>query len=278
MVEFSVDLGEKNKLTGANYLDWKSKISSILQLKHLLRLVLKKETTEEAALADKLDRNRYDDALAILKINCDTKIADQFDLEAEGSPSEFWKLLEDHYQPKTIQNQATYLNRIFTTVLNSNELESTLATLSYNTRQLCALINDAETKPSALLDTVIAMWCIINLPAEYKNSGELLLKKCQIEKKSPTIKEVVEEIRCYMQRNTKAVETSKALATSQKFPNPGYVYNGPKCSPGFHNPKTMHKAEECSQLKLKPSKEEKPVKALQVRFYPLEDSLSLGSH
>ncbi|KAI7948147.1 hypothetical protein MJO28_010055 [Puccinia striiformis f. sp. tritici] len=267
MVEFSVDLGEKIKLTGANYLDWKSKISSILQLKHLLRLVLKKETTEEAALADKLDRNRYDDALAILKINCDTKIADQFDLEAEGSPSEFWKLLEDHYQPKTIQNQATYLNRIFTTVLNSNELESTLATLSYNTRQLCALINDAETKPSALLDTVIAMWCIINLPAEYKNSGELLLKKCQIEKKSPTIKEVVEEIRCYMQRNTEAVETSKALATSRKFPNPGYVYNGPKCSPGFHNPKTMHKAEECSQLKLKPSKEEKPVKALQVTLY-----------
>ncbi|KAI7936200.1 hypothetical protein MJO29_015503 [Puccinia striiformis f. sp. tritici] len=108
------------------------------------------------------------------------------------------------------------------------------------------------------------MWCIINLPAEYKNSGELLLKKCQIEKKSPTIKEVVEEIRSFMQRNTEAAETSKALATSRKVPNPGYVYNGPKCSPGFHNPKTMHKAEDCSQLKLKPAKEEKPVKALQV--------------
>ncbi|KAH9447085.1 hypothetical protein MJO29_015504 [Puccinia striiformis f. sp. tritici] len=110
MVEFSVDLGEKNKLTGANYLDWKSKISSILQLKHLLQLVLKKESTKEAALADKLDRNQYDDALVILKINCDTKIADQFDLEAEGNPSEFWRLLEEHYQPKAIQNQAAYLN------------------------------------------------------------------------------------------------------------------------------------------------------------------------
>ncbi|KAH9452549.1 hypothetical protein Pst134EB_033519 [Puccinia striiformis f. sp. tritici] len=262
MVEFSVDLGEKNKLTGANYLNWKSKISSILQLKHLLRLVLKKETTDESTLADKLDRNRYDDALAILKINCDTKIADQFDMEAEGSPSEFWRLLEEHYQPKTIQNQATYLNRIFTTVLNSNDLEGTLATLSYNTRQLCALIDDAKTKPSALLDTVIAMWCIINLPSEYKNSGELLLKKCQIKKKSPTIKEVVEEIRSFMQQNSEAAETSKALATSRRAPNPGYVYNGPKCSPGYHNPKTVHKAEECSQLKLKPTKEEKPVKAL----------------
>jgi transposase InsO family protein len=89
-----------------------------------------------------------------------------------------------------------------------------------------------------------------------KFNSELLLKKCQIEKKSPTIKEVVEEIRSFMQRNTEAAETSKALATSRKAP--GYVYNGPKCSPGFHKP------EECSQLKLKPSKEEKPVKALHV--------------
>ncbi|KAH9469463.1 hypothetical protein MJO29_003652 [Puccinia striiformis f. sp. tritici] len=232
MVEFSVDLGEKNKLTGANYLDWKSKISSILQLKHLLRLVLKKESTEEAALADKLDQNRYDDALAILKINCDTKIADQFDLEAEGNPSEFWKLLQEHYQPKSIQNQATYLNRIFTTVLNSNDLEETLSNLSYNTRQLCALIDDSKTKPSMLLDTVIAMWCIINLLSEYKNSGELLLKKCQIEKKSPTIKEVVEEIRSFMQRNTESSETAKALAASRRAPPSSYVYNGPKCFPG----------------------------------------------
>ncbi|KAI7952617.1 hypothetical protein MJO29_008248 [Puccinia striiformis f. sp. tritici] len=188
MVECSVDLGEKNKLTGANYLDWKSKISSILQLKHLLRRVLKKEAANEAVLADKLDRNQYNDALTILKINCDTKIADQFDMEAEGSPSEFWRLLEEHYQPKSIQNQATYLNRIFTTVLNSNDLEATLATLSYNTQQLCALIDDTKTKPSALLDTIIAMWCIINLPSKYKNSGELLPKK--------------------------SAKTSKALATS----------------------------------------------------------------
>ncbi|KAI7936880.1 hypothetical protein MJO28_015779 [Puccinia striiformis f. sp. tritici] len=293
MVEFSVDLGEKNKLTGANYLDWKSKISSILQLKHLLRLVLKKEATDKAALADKLDQNRYDDALAILKINCDTKIADHIDLEAEGSPSEFWRLLEEHYQPKSIQNQAMYLNQIFTTVLNSNDLETTLATLSYNNQQLCALIDDTKIKPSTLLETVIAMWCIINLPSEYKNSGELLLKKCQIEKKSPSIKEVVEEIRWFMQRNSEAAKTSKALATSRRAPNPGYVYNGPKSSvfippysPAssscllyshvtachyainhlseifYHNPKTVHKAEECSQLKLKPTKEEKPVKAL----------------
>jgi hypothetical protein len=263
MVEFSVDLGKKNKLTGSNYLDWKSKISSILQLKHLLRLVLKKASNKEAAIANKLDRNRYDNALAILKINCDTKIADQFDLKANGDPSEFWQVLEDHYQPKTIQNQATYLNRIFTTVLNSNNLEATLATLSYNTQQLCALIDDSKTKPLSLLDTVITMWCIINLPTEYKNSGELLLKKCQIEKKSPTIKEVVEEIRLFMQRNTEAAKTSKALATSRKTPNSGYVYNGPKCSPRFHKPK------DCSQLKLKPPKEEKPIKALkQLRHHP----------
>ncbi|KNE98337.1 hypothetical protein PSTG_08413 [Puccinia striiformis f. sp. tritici PST-78] len=127
----------------------------------------------------------------------------------------------------------------------------TVSTQISQIKQLCTL-----------LDTFIAMWSIINLPYKYKNCGELLLKKCQIKKKSPTIKEVVKEVRSFMQQNTQAAETSKALATSQRAPNPGYVYNGPKCSPGYHNPKTVHKAKECSQLKLKPTKEKKPVKAL----------------
>ncbi|KAH9463487.1 hypothetical protein Pst134EA_015570 [Puccinia striiformis f. sp. tritici] len=207
MVECSVDLGEKNKLTGANYLDWKSKISSILQLKHLLRRVLKKEAANEAVLAD--------------------------------NPSEFWRLLEEHYQPKSIQNQATYLNRIFTTVLNSNDLEATLATLSYNTQQLCALIDDTKTKPSALLDTIIAMWCIINLPSKYKNSGELLPKKCQIEKKSPTIKEVVKRFACSCNKTPKLPKPPKLLLPPERPLTPDTYITDPNAPLGITTPRPL---------------------------------------
>lgn len=275
MVELSIELGEKNKLTGANYLEWKSKVSSILQLKHLLRLVLGKETIEECELEDKRDRNRSDDALAILKINCDTKLAEQFDLESKGNPQIFWKLLKEHFQPKTVQNQATYLNRIFSTNLASHNLEETLNKLAYNTRQLCALIDDNNTKPSILLDSVIAMWSIINLPPEFKNSGELLLKKCQIKKKAPSIKEVVEEMRSFLQQNSDSQDQSKAFAAFRR----STPYYGPRCSPGYHNPKTKHLIKECSQINRPSQEDEKPTKAFHASHAQLssETILDLGA-
>ena len=48
MVDLAVELKDNAKLLGTNYLEWKVKISAILQLKHLLKLVNGTETLEEA--------------------------------------------------------------------------------------------------------------------------------------------------------------------------------------------------------------------------------------
>jgi hypothetical protein len=102
------------------------------------------------------------------------------------------------------------------------------------------------------------MWVLFNLPSEFSSIGQLLLKKCQINKKTLSLKALVEDVRNYLQRNNEAQEANKALAAfkkQQKKP-----YDGPKCSPGFHNPKTVHPESECSFLQ--GSKSEKPTKAL----------------
>ena len=199
MGELTVELPAKEKLTGTNFLDWKLWIKSILQLKRLYLLVTNEETPEMAETLNKLDPFRKSDAMAILTLNCDVKIVSQFANEAKEDPCKLWKLLDDFYRPKTNQNQSTYLNRIFSTVLTSNKLESDLTTLFEDTRTLCSLIDDKTTKPSKLIDSVIAIWFIINLPEDYKLAGELIIKKCEIEKSIPSLKHTIEEIRLYIQ-------------------------------------------------------------------------------
>ena len=53
MVDLAVELKDNAKLSGSNYLEWKIKISAILQLKHLLKLVNGTETADEAERRDK---------------------------------------------------------------------------------------------------------------------------------------------------------------------------------------------------------------------------------
>ena len=107
------------------------------------------------------------------------------------------------------------------------------------------------------------MWVLFNLPPKFTSTGELLLKKCQIDKKTLSLKSLVEDVQNYLQRNTESQEANKALAAykkqqqQQKKP-----YDGPKCSPGFHNPKTVHPESECSFLKTK-----KPTKALHTSHH-----------
>ena len=132
MVDLAVELKDNAKLSGTNYLEWKIKISAILQLKHLLKLVNGTETPEEAEKRDKADPDQYEDALAILVLNCDSKISARFSHESKEDPKDFWKLLDEYYQPKTVQNQATYLNHIFSTIISSTNLETTLNTISDN--------------------------------------------------------------------------------------------------------------------------------------------------
>jgi hypothetical protein len=269
MVDLAVELKENAKLSGTNYLEWKIKISAILQLKHLLKLVNGTESAEEAAKRDSIDPDRYEDALAILVLNCDSKISARFSHESKEDPKIFWKLLDEYYQPKTVQNQATYLNRIFSTIISSTNLETTLNSISDNCRLLCSIIDDKTTTPSELLDSVIAMWVLFNLPPEFTSTGELLLKKCQIDKKTLSLKSLVEDVRNFLQRNTESQEASKALATykRQQQQQQKKPYDGPKCSPGFHNPKTVHPESECSFLQNSSSKTEKPTKALHTSHH-----------
>jgi hypothetical protein len=194
MVDLAVELKDNAKLLGTNYLEWKIKISAILQLKHLLKLINGTETPEEAEKRDKADPDQHEDTLAILVLNCNSKISARFSHESKEDPKAFWKLLDEYYQPKTVQNQATYLNWIFSTLITSNNLEATLNSISDNCRLLCSIIDDKTTTPSKLLDSVIAMWVLFNLPPEFTSTAELLYKKCQINKKTLSLKTLVEDV------------------------------------------------------------------------------------
>ncbi|MBW0467486.1 hypothetical protein O181_007201 [Austropuccinia psidii MF-1] len=183
MVEYSIELAKKYKLSGSNFIDWKVRMKSILTFKKLYALATGTESIEMAAERDKLDPERRDLAFEIICINCDVKIAAQFSSEANNDPPILWSSIDRYYQPRTIQNQTMYLKQIFSTFLQKNKLEEALNKLLKNTQQLCSLIDDKTVKPSVLLDSVVAMWVIRNLPDEYKTIGELWLKMMLKQKK-----------------------------------------------------------------------------------------------
>ncbi|MBW0519013.1 hypothetical protein O181_058728, partial [Austropuccinia psidii MF-1] len=142
MVEYSIQLAEKYKLYGSNFIDWKVRMKSILTFKKLHALATGTENIEMAAERDKLDPQRRNLALEIICINCDVKIAAQFSSEANNDPTILWSNINIYYQPKTIQDKTTYLKQIFSTFLQKNKLEEALNKLVGNTRQLCSLIDD----------------------------------------------------------------------------------------------------------------------------------------
>ncbi|MBW0546375.1 hypothetical protein O181_086090 [Austropuccinia psidii MF-1] len=122
MVEYRIKLAEKYKLSGNNFLDWKVRMKSILNLKKLYALATGTENAEIASERDKLDPERRDLAFEIICINCNVKIAEQFSSEADNDPMALWTSIDKYYQPKTIQNQTTYLKRIFSTHLQKSKL------------------------------------------------------------------------------------------------------------------------------------------------------------
>ncbi|MBW0536279.1 hypothetical protein O181_075994 [Austropuccinia psidii MF-1] len=86
MVEYSIELAEKYKLSGSNFLDWKVRMKSILTFKKLYALVAGTEDLNTASERDKLDPERRDLAFEIICINCDVEIAAQFSAEANNDP------------------------------------------------------------------------------------------------------------------------------------------------------------------------------------------------
>ncbi|MBW0494085.1 hypothetical protein O181_033800 [Austropuccinia psidii MF-1] len=267
MVEYSIELAEKYKLSGSNFLDWKVRTKSILTFKRLYALATGTESIEIAADRDKLDPEGRDLAFEIICINCDVEIAAQFSSEANNNPKVLWKSINKYYQPKTVQNQTTYLKRIFSTHLQKNRLEEALNKLHENTRQLCSLIDDKTVKPSTLLDSVVAMWTIRNLPEDYKTIGELWLKKCEIEKVTPSLKDTIEELHAYIVRTEDDVETEKAL-TAQRNENQNKIKTINRCTNNHHNPLAHHSEEDCWKLHPeKRPKNDKPVKALSWQLF-----------
>ncbi|MBW0479729.1 hypothetical protein O181_019444 [Austropuccinia psidii MF-1] len=238
MGEFNIELIEKHKLNDNNFVNWKVCMKSILRIKRLYNLVEGTETATFSLEQDKIDPTRKELAFEIICINCDVKIASQFSAEANDDPAKLWKSIDSFYQPKTIQNQTSYLNRIFSSHLPKARLEEVL---------------------NRILEQTL-MWVIINLPAKYKTEGEMWLKKCEIKKKTPSLRETIEELCFYIQQNEENAENAKAFAApfrDNRSPNL-------QCNETFHNPMAKHSEEDFWKLhpeKL-PKGGEKPIKAL----------------
>ncbi|MBW0537040.1 hypothetical protein O181_076755 [Austropuccinia psidii MF-1] len=89
-------------------------------------LVMGTEDVEIASKGKKINPDQKELAFEIICINCDVKIAAQFSAEANDNPILLWKSIDKFYQPNTIQNQITYLSRIFSTFLPKAKLEEAL--------------------------------------------------------------------------------------------------------------------------------------------------------
>ncbi|MBW0463112.1 hypothetical protein O181_002827 [Austropuccinia psidii MF-1] len=240
--DFNPELSDKYKLTGSNYIYWKQQMCSLLLIRGYYDMVTGQESPDKCAEQEKIDPDRKRIAYAIISLNFYVKIASQFDNKCNLNPTTLWTCLEEFYLPKTVQNQATYLSRIFSTPLSEGNLTIGIEKIQELTRNLCSLINDQAVKPSILLDSVVSLWVIINLPSEYKLIGEIWLKECRIEKRTPSLDETIEEVRSAIQRNEENQE-KQAFITKKKERSdsePHQKPNYPTCKPGYHNPLTKH--------------------------------------
>ncbi|MBW0473089.1 hypothetical protein O181_012804 [Austropuccinia psidii MF-1] len=94
------------------------------------------------------------------------------------------------------------------------------------TQNLCSLIDDNKTKPSILINSMIVMWVIINLPSHMKLIGKIL-QSYNGDKNTPSLKNLWEEFHLYTQRqNHKTNNNSSALVSIQGNPT-GNPLNAP---------------------------------------------------
>ncbi|MBW0549951.1 hypothetical protein O181_089666 [Austropuccinia psidii MF-1] len=172
MGDFSLELTEKYKLSGSNFLDWRFRMKSILCMKKLYSLVMGTEDTDIYSKRNKIDPDRKEITFEIIFIDSIAKLAVQFSAEANDNPMLLWKSIDKFYEPKTVQNQIMYPSRIFSSFLPKAKLEKALKNLE-NTQTLCIPLDNNSITSSIPLDSVVAMWKIINLPNYYKNTGKL---------------------------------------------------------------------------------------------------------
>ncbi|MBW0511822.1 hypothetical protein O181_051537 [Austropuccinia psidii MF-1] len=218
-------------------------MEGIPTLKNYYGLVTNTETSEEVAENDKLEPRRRHKAAALLKINCIGRLGNKFYSDSKKDPAVFWKLAQEFYQPKSIQNQTFYLNKIFSTHLIAENIKETMSFILENTLHLRTLFSGLTISPESLIDSVIATWVLINLPDRFKTTMEVWLGKCEVEKKSPSLDYTWEVIRKFLQRCKNNNEHSNQALLASKNNNTNNNRNKkrqdgdyPKCSPGWHNP------------------------------------------
>ncbi|MBW0473457.1 hypothetical protein O181_013172 [Austropuccinia psidii MF-1] len=273
MGEFSLELNKKDKLNDTNYLEWVSRMEGILKLKNYYGLVTDTELPKEITENDKLEPCRKQRAAALLKINCAIQIQNNFYTESEKDPATFWKLAQEFYQPKSIQNQTMYLVKIFSTQLLDNQIKHNMSFILENTLHLCTLFSGLTISPKNLIDSVIAMCVIINLPERFKTTMEVWLGKCKVEKTSPSLDDTWEVMRKFLQQdennhnpNNQALIASKTNSNTKQHHQQKRKPEGdyPKCAPGWHNPLTRHDKSKCNFLKRGKNKKrsQKPIKSL----------------
>ncbi|MBW0571757.1 hypothetical protein O181_111472 [Austropuccinia psidii MF-1] len=133
---------------------------------------------------------------------------------------------------------------------NSLTIKSkTICCSSLKTRSTFAPIFSGFTiSPEDLIDSVIAMWVIINLPKRFKTTMEVWLGECEVEKTSPSLD------------GTWEPTPTPSNTTKKREPEGDY----PKCAPGWHNPLTRHDESECNFLKRDKSgkRGQKPIRSL----------------
>ncbi|MBW0584917.1 hypothetical protein O181_124632 [Austropuccinia psidii MF-1] len=97
-------------------------MESILTFKNDLGLVTETKTEEESLENDIVH------------------IGNKFYSASKKDPLRFWRLAQEYYQPKTIQNQTSYLNKIFPTQFVDDQIKEVMSPILENTQQLQSLL------------------------------------------------------------------------------------------------------------------------------------------
>ncbi|MBW0481599.1 hypothetical protein O181_021314 [Austropuccinia psidii MF-1] len=89
------------------------------------------------------------------------------------------------------------------------------------TLHLRTLFSGLAISPGDLIDSIRAMWVMINLPEAFKTTMEFWRSKCEVEKISPSLDDTWEVMRKFLQRdeknhnpNNQALIASKANSNS----------------------------------------------------------------
>ncbi|MBW0507647.1 hypothetical protein O181_047362 [Austropuccinia psidii MF-1] len=246
-------------------------MESILTLKNYLCLVTETETEEERLENNKMEPRQRQQEVALFRINCIVCIGNKLYSESKKDPVKFWRLAQEYFQPKNIQNKTSYLDKIFSSQFEENQIKEGMLSILESTQQLRSLFSGLTIPPEDLINSVIEMWVIINLPEIFKTTMEVWLGKCKVKKKTPSLDETWEVIRKFLQQQEgkNNEQTNQALGASRDKTKKNQQFSKkeeneyPRCFPGQHNPLTKHNESDCNFLKLNKNKN-KPIKSLSV--------------